>query len=137
MSKLTERGLFAFFAAPVGSLTRSEGEGLSVGCNLQPHCQMPLNPTHWSFKFKACSDEPTENYHQTAAPFKSTGLYSVVQLIVSVLQPATSLFWLTLTTLIALIPAAAGRYFWQKSSDKLVVHYLTSNKQHSQLATSW
>lgn len=31
-------------------LERGErGEGYSVGCNVQPHFYMPLNPTHWSF----------------------------------------------------------------------------------------
>ena len=46
--------VFTLPEGPRSSPTRLEWEGwvegFSVGCNLQPHRKMPLNPTHWSFK---------------------------------------------------------------------------------------
>lgn len=37
-------------------------EGYSVGCNLQPHQQMPLNPTDWTFKWSVHSNDQKNPY---------------------------------------------------------------------------
>ena len=51
-------------AQSVWAISISESKGYSVGCNLQVHHQVPLNPTHWAFKWwrlhcwlKQCSDQ--------------------------------------------------------------------------------
>ncbi len=70
----------------------------------------------------------------SAVSLSSTELFSIFQLIVVVLRPATFLFWFTLTALVQ-ISGTSGSCFQRKSSKNLL--YTTWSKQQTQLETSW
>lgn len=65
------------------------------------------------------SDKYTKNSHPTAAPFSSTEIFSIFQLIVLVLQPTAVPCWTTSNALINLI--SSHSCFLHKTSDKPTV----------------